>query len=117
MRLLFWRNYFLLYFAAESLLRNTLTLLAATPHNLEKLENLFKQLGYRVRYEKGNFKTGACVLQNSKVVVVNRFIDTEAKIGALTDLMAVLPLDPVIGNLDEKQKQLLLSIRQIKLEI
>jgi len=92
-------------------------LLAGTQHNLEKLENLFKQLGFRVRYEKGNFKTGACVLQNSKVVVVNRFLDVAAKIGALTELLTELPLDPASSNLEEKQKQLLLTIRQIKLEL
>lgn len=92
-------------------------MLAGTQHNLEKLESLFRHLGFRVRYEKGNFKTGACVLQNSKVVVVNRFLDTAAKISALSELLAELPLDPASGNLEEKQKQLLLTIRQIKLEL
>lgn len=92
-------------------------MLAATQHNLDKLENLFRQLGFRVRYEKGNFKTGACVLENSKVIVVNRFLNLEAKISALMDLLATLPLDQGTEALDEKQKQLLLSIRQIKLEI
>lgn len=94
-----------------------MSLLAPTPHNLDKLETLFRQLGYRLRYEKGNFKTGACVIQNSKVVVVNRFLDTEAKIAALIDLVANLPLDPSAVKMDEKQKQLLMSIRQIKMEI
>ena len=41
-------------------------MLSLTPHTLEKLEILLKTAGYKVRYEKGNFKTGACLLQNSK---------------------------------------------------
>lgn len=108
----------MLYFASEINEKEyKLSLLAPTPHNLDKLETLFRQLGYRLRYEKGNFKTGACMIQNSKVVVVNRFLDTEAKIAALIDLVANLPLDPSAVKMDEKQKQLLMSIRQIKMEI
>lgn len=108
----------MLYFASEINEKEyKLSLLAPTPHNLDKLETLFRQLGYRLRYEKGNFKTGACVIQNSKVVVVNRFLDTEAKIAALIDLVATLPLDPGTAKMDEKQKQLLMNIRQIKMEI
>lgn len=74
-------------------------------------------MGFKVRYEKGNFKTGACVLQNSKVIVVNRFLDLEAKINALIELLNSLNITEGIEHLDEKQKQLLLGIRQKKLEI
>lgn len=74
-------------------------------------------MGFKVRYEKGNFKTGACVLQNSKVIVVNRFLDLEAKINALIELLNTLNINEGLAHLDEKQKQLFLGIRQKKLEI
>lgn len=74
-------------------------------------------MGFKVRYEKGNFKTGACVLQNSKVIVVNRFLDLEAKINALIELLNTLNINEGLVHLDEKQKQLFLGIRQKKLEI
>lgn len=92
-------------------------MLTPTQHNLEKVEILLKQMGFKVRYEKGNFKTGACVLQNSKVIVVNRFLDLEAKINALIELLNTLNINEGLAHLDEKQKQLFLGIRQKKLEI
>lgn len=93
-------------------------MLPYTSHSLEKLEKLFFQLGYRVRYEKGNFKTGACVLQNHKVIVVNRFLDMEAKIHSLMGLLnGIEPENGKTEALDDKQKQLLLRIKQTKLEI
>lgn len=76
---------------------------------------MLKDLGYRVRYEKGNFKTGACVLQSNRVVVVNRFSNLEMKIGALVSILRDIPLDG--GTLDEKQRQFLRSIKQTKLAI
>ncbi|PPL00320.1 hypothetical protein SAMN05444682_109198 [Parapedobacter indicus] len=90
-------------------------MLSNTQHSLEKLESLLKDLGYRVRYEKGNFKTGACVLQSNRVVVVNRFSNLEMKIGALVSILRDIPLDG--GTLDEKQRQFLRSIKQTKLAI
>lgn len=92
-------------------------MLPNTTYSLEKLERIFNKMGYKIRYEKGNFKTGACVLQSSKVIVVNRFLDLEAKIQALTDLMAGLDMEDYGEVLDDKQKQLFLRIKQTKLEI
>jgi hypothetical protein len=90
-------------------------LLPNTQHSLEKLESLLKEFGYRVRYEKGNFKTGACVLQSNKVVVVNRFSNLEMKIGALVSILRDMSLDE--GSLNDKQRQFLRSIKQTKLAI
>ncbi|GGH12741.1 hypothetical protein FAZ19_08980 [Sphingobacterium alkalisoli] len=75
--------------------------LSFTQYNLDKIENLFNDLGYKVRYEKGNFKTGACLIQNSKVVVVNKFSNLEIKILSLVQLLKDFDLEK--GNLDDKQ--------------
>ncbi|MFT5772974.1 MAG: hypothetical protein ACI9ZX_002378, partial [Algoriphagus sp.] len=37
-----------------------------TKHFLDKLENLFTETDFMLRYEKGNFKSGYCVLNESK---------------------------------------------------
>nr|WP_134090556.1 hypothetical protein [Olivibacter sp. XZL3] len=86
-----------------------------TQHSLDKLEALFKGMGYKVRYEKGNFKTGHCVLQSSKVIVINRFSNIEVKINSLIELLR--DLEPDISLLDDKQKQLLFNIKQTKLTL
>ncbi|MFT4972429.1 MAG: hypothetical protein ACI9JY_001633, partial [Saprospiraceae bacterium] len=33
-----------------------------TKHTLKKVELLFEEIGYIVRYEKGNFNSGYCVV-------------------------------------------------------
>ena len=38
----------------------------------KKLENIFPNIGYKLRYEKGNFKSGYCILKNEKVVIINK---------------------------------------------
>jgi hypothetical protein len=89
-------------------------MLTVTNHTLEKLEMLLKTTGYRVRYEKGNFKTGACLLLNSKVVVVNKFSGLESKILAISELVRDLDMD--YSLLDEKQVAFLQQIKQTTLE-
>lgn len=86
-----------------------------TTHTLEKLEMLLKSGGYKVRYEKGNFKTGACLLQSSKVVVVNKFSNLESKIQSLLELFLELDIDHQL--LDDKQIALLHQIKQTKLQL
>lgn len=90
-------------------------MLPATNHTLEKLELLLKTAGYKVRYEKGNFKTGACLLLNSKMIVVNRFSNLESKILALVELLRELEVDYKL--LDDKQITFLQEIKQTKLQL
>jgi len=89
--------------------------LSITNHTLDKLESLLKALDYRVRYEKGNFKTGACVLENSRVVVVNKFANLESKIQGLANLIATIEVQDQF--LDDKQKQLLNQLKQTTLKL
>ncbi|HWK58685.1 MAG TPA: hypothetical protein VNQ80_15185 [Parapedobacter sp.] len=79
------------------------------------METLLKSLGYKVRYEKGNFKTAACLLEHSKIVVINRFSNIETKIGSLMGILRDVPTAGV--ELDEKQRQFLRSIKQTRLTI
>ncbi|PRD55921.1 hypothetical protein [Sphingobacterium gobiense] len=85
-------------------------MLAFTQHNLGKLEDLFAALGYRVRYEKGSFRTAACVLQNTRVIVVNRFSNLEIRIQSLIQLLRDMDVD--ISLLDEKKATLYKVIKK-----
>lgn len=89
--------------------------LTYTNHTLEKLESVLKALDYRVRYEKGNFKTGACVLESSRIVVVNKFSNLESKITGLAELIRNLDIPENV--LDEKQKQLVQLLKQTTLSL
>jgi hypothetical protein len=88
--------------------------LTFTQHTLDKLEQLLKTLNYKVRYEKGNFKTGACLLDSSRVIVVNKFSNLESKIISLAGLVRTLETEEWL--LEEKQKAFLYLLRQTKLE-
>ena len=90
-------------------------MLTPTAHTLEKLEMLLRSAGYRVRYEKGNFKTGACMLLDSQMVVVNKFSNLESKIYAIAALIRELEID--YNLLDEKQVIFLQQLKQTKLQL
>lgn len=66
-----------------------------TKHNLKKIENLFNEIGYKVRYEKGNFQSGYCLVKDQKVAIINSFFDTEGRINSLLDILAIIevPID------------------------
>jgi hypothetical protein len=69
---------------------------------LKKLEELFNEISYTVRYEKGNFNSGYCILDDRKVIVVNRFFDTDTRVNVLIDLLTVIPMDESL--LSEKSR-------------
>ena len=90
-------------------------MLPSTAHSLEKLEILLKALGYKVRYEKGTFKTAACLLDNHKIIVINKFSSLDARIAALYSLIQTNSFDTQL--LAEKHKQFLWSIQQTQLAL
>ena len=64
-----------------------------TTHFLTKLEELIAESDYTLRYEKGNFKSGYCVLKDQKIIIVNKFYPIEGKINALLDILKNVALD------------------------
>lgn len=54
---------------------------------LQKMEVLFKDLEYNVRYEKGYFQSGYCIVEDKKIAIINKFFDTEARINCLIDIL------------------------------
>ncbi|MEN9372107.1 MAG: hypothetical protein RL463_691 [Bacteroidota bacterium] len=64
-----------------------------TPAFLEKLEKIISEAGYILRYERGTFQSGYCILESKKVVVLNKFLQTEGRINTLIDLIPVLKIE------------------------
>jgi hypothetical protein len=60
---------------------------------LLKLEEMIAESDYILRYEKGNFKSGYCLLKEQKIMIVNKFFATEGKINALLDILKGISLD------------------------
>ena len=64
-----------------------------TQHNLDKIEKVVEEAGYVIRYERGTFQSGYCKKKKKKVVVLNKFFQTEGRINVLIDLMPQLDIN------------------------
>jgi hypothetical protein len=64
-----------------------------TQNILDKIEKIAEEAGYVIRYERGNFQSGYCILQAKKVIVLNKFFQTEGRINTLIDLMPQLEIN------------------------
>lgn len=85
-----------------------------TTGNLKKLEALMEELGYLVRYEKGNFQSGYCIVQDKKIAVVNKFYDAEGRINCLLEIIANLEIEAT--TLSDKSQKLYRVISGLALE-
>jgi len=63
------------------------------PATLDKMEKVVEESGYVLRYERGTFQSGYCILEQKKVVVLNKFLQTEGRINTLIDLIPQLKID------------------------
>lgn len=61
--------------------------------SLTKLEKVLTEANYVLRYERGTFQSGYCILEERKVVVLNKFLDIEGRINTLIDLIPQVKLD------------------------
>jgi hypothetical protein len=83
-----------------------------TTQFLLKLEEMITESDYTLRYEKGNFKAGYCVLKDQKIMIVNKFFTTEGKINALLDILKGVTLDNV--KFSEKSQKLYEELTQLQ---
>ncbi|MCO6490501.1 MAG: hypothetical protein J5I98_18950 [Phaeodactylibacter sp.] len=82
-----------------------------TRHSLKKLETLLEELEYTVRYEKGNFNSGYCIVEDRKVAVINKFYDTEGRINCLIDILGSLEVP--VGQLSEPSAKFFRKINEL----
>lgn len=81
----------------------------------EKIEGIFKSLEFKVRYEKGTFRSGYCILEDQRVIVINKFFPLEAKVNTLIEILRTV--QPDVEKLDSSQRKLLEKLSQTELEI
>jgi len=60
---------------------------------MQKLESIFEQLGYKVRYEKGNFQSGYCIVEDRKVAVINKFFDLDGRVQTMLEILIKMDVD------------------------
>lgn len=79
-----------------------------TPNTLKKLEQLLDEARFIVRYEKGNFNSGCCLLEERRIVVVNKFLNVEGRINALIEILPSIQIneEDLSGDMQKWWKQL-----------
>ena len=82
---------------------------------LNKLEDILSETSYILRYEKGSFKSGYCILKDTQIIIVNKYFTTEGKINCLIDIINQLDIDT--NNLSEKNKILFSELSQTALKL
>lgn len=82
---------------------------------LKKVENIFEQNGYSIRYEKGNFNPDFCLLEQKKVVIVNKYFTTEAKVSSLIAIIQKIKIDN--KNMTSESIQFYQKLAQLELKL
>jgi len=59
---------------------------------LNNLEQIFKESEYAIRYEKGQFKSGFCLIHQKKIIIINKFFDIKGRIESLLDILSHVQL-------------------------
>ncbi len=62
---------------------------------VQDLKSLASQLGATVRFEKGDFKGGYCILHDSKVIVINKMTNLQRKAMILSAALKELGVDEI----------------------
>jgi hypothetical protein len=70
---------------------------------LNRIEKVLDEAHYIIRYERGTFQSGYCILEARKVVVLNRFLSVEGRINTLIDLIPNLTILPELLTPDTKK--------------
>lgn len=86
-----------------------------TKQFLSKLEDIFAESDYILRYEKGSFNSGYCLLNETKIAIVNKYFTVEGKINCLIDILKEVEIDT--SSLSDKNQKLLSELSQTTLKL
>lgn len=65
---------------------------------IDELKQVAAQLGVSVRFEKGDFKGGFCIVKENKIIVINKFANTQRKAAILATALKELGIDDIYIN-------------------
>lgn len=82
---------------------------------LSRLEDILADSDYILRYEKGNFQSGYCLINENKIAVINKFFALEGKINSLVEIIKSINIDT--GKLGVHNKKLYTEITQDRLRL
>jgi len=84
-----------------------------TKHFLNKLEDLLSETNFMLRYEKGRFQSGYCILKDTQIAIVNKYYSLDGKINSLLEILKQIEIDE--KSLSDKNRKLYQDITQQQL--
>jgi len=84
-----------------------------TQTTLDKLEDILGESDFVVRYERGNFQSGWCLLETKRIVVLNKFLNLEARINTLLELIPLLDIH--FDKLTHDSQKLYTEVKKLSL--
>jgi hypothetical protein len=84
-----------------------------TQTTLNKLEDILGESEFVVRYERGNFQSGWCLLESKRIVVLNKFLNLEARINTLLELIPQLDIE--FDKLTHDSQKLFEEVKRLSL--
>jgi hypothetical protein len=81
---------------------------------LLKLEELIGESDYTLRYEKGNFKAGYCLLREQKIMILNKFFTTDGKINTLLEILRTVTFET--EKFSEKSLKLYKELTEVEVK-
>jgi hypothetical protein len=83
-----------------------------TQTTLEKIEKILEEGEYIIRYERGTFQSGYCILEDRRVVVLNKFLQTEGRINTIIDIIPLLNINAELLTPETKKIYLEIVAKQ-----
>lgn len=84
-----------------------------TQTTLDKLEDILGESEFVVRYERGNFQSGWCLLEARRIVVLNKFLNLEARINTLLELIPILDIQ--FDKITHESQKLYTEVKKLSL--
>lgn len=72
---------------------------------LEELEKFVRGLGINLRYERGDFEGGYCVLRDQKMIIINKLANTQKRISLLSQSIIEMGIEESL--MDENIKSII----------
>ncbi|MGB1018085.1 MAG: hypothetical protein ACPGVH_03370 [Chitinophagales bacterium] len=81
---------------------------------MKKIELLYEECGYKIRYEKGNFNPDFCILEQKKIVIINKYFTTDAKVSSLISILSKIKFEK--AELTDESRQFYDKLAQLELK-
>jgi len=82
---------------------------------LTKIEDIIAETDYILRYEKGAFKSGYCILNEKKIIIVNKYFPLEGRINSLIDILKIIDVNA--KQLSDTSRKLFFELAQTEIQL